>query len=1125
MALRRLSDAERDGNDIYAVIRSVGSSSDGRASSVYAPRADGQAVAIRRAFSAAGYAPRTVELAEAHGTGTRAGDAAEFAGLKAVFAENNGERAWCALGSIKSQIGHTKSAAGAAGIIKAAMALHHKVLPPTINIAQPNPKLGLEDSPFYLNASARPWIRGKDHPRRASLSSFGFGGTNFHIAMEEYAGASAKAPRYRALPAELFLFSGRDGASLRSRARSFLQAIACDADLSFHARQSQLDFALNEPCRASIVAGTLVDLGTRIARLEEAFDSSAANLGLDIAFEREPPAAGGLAVLFAGQGGQYLGMGAELAIHFDVCRSVWDEAADLPEFAGIPLHDIAFPPATFDDDARREREQALIATENAQPAIGAVSLAHWNILRRLALKIDVLAGHSFGEIMALTAAGSLAQADALKVARRRGAAMREASKNAAGAMTAVQAARSVVEPLLRAWQFDVVIANDNSAAQVVLSGRTEAVAAAEEALRARGFAATRLPVSTAFHSPLVAGAAQIFGESLEATTMNAPAIPVYANSTARRYPTDPAMMRRLLSQQLAQPVRFRETIEQMYEDGVRSFVEAGPGSVLTGLVGQILGDRSHLAVSLDHKRTGGVVQLLRAVGRLVCAGHSVDLATLWADAPPAAPQPTPSKHAVWMNGANFGRLYPPKGGVSALPAPNPARANGRREVGASASQGAEPVAEILRPAAETSAPSEAEVENISGAAAFDPSRQPDEYSDAISTEPSEEASTSATIPEDAMQNEAVIAFKAMHDTIAQEHRFFLESVSASHMAFLRTSEAILTRAMPIAASQSGGREQLVNGGARKFGVLISPEAAAAAPVIAVSASSLAARPIVAAAREADIGPIQVPPVNFASAAPAPSVGPSTQTQSHANGEADQHRANGETHANGGLSGAANGHAKRPAQPTSATPSVAPTAPATAPSSAAADLVRAVVAEKTGYPADMLNLDMDLEAELGIDSIKQVEILSTLREKMPDMPEIDPSRLGELRTLGAIAQALTANPISVASGAVDKTMARAQAAPAQAPAPAPIQPVAPAAVAEPSMAAADLVRSVVAEKTGYPADMLNLDMDLEAELGIDSIKQVEILSTLRERMPDMPEIDPSRLGELRTLGAIAMALGK
>jgi polyketide-type polyunsaturated fatty acid synthase PfaA len=221
VALKRLDDAERDGDRIYAVLSGVGSSSDGRSKSVYAPVSEGQANSIRRAYDAAGFEPESIELIEAHGTGTKAGDAAEFGGLALVFGDKDAEqKQWCAMGTVKSQIGHTKAAAGAAGLFKAVMALNHKVLPPTIKVDQPSEKLDLKNSPFYINTATRPWIRGTAHPRRAGVSSFGFGGSNFHLALEEYQGESPHAHRVRSAAVELVVISGVDGAQVAEQART-----------------------------------------------------------------------------------------------------------------------------------------------------------------------------------------------------------------------------------------------------------------------------------------------------------------------------------------------------------------------------------------------------------------------------------------------------------------------------------------------------------------------------------------------------------------------------------------------------------------------------------------------------------------------------------------------------------------------------------------------------------------------------------------------------------------------------------------------------------------------------------------------------------------------------------------
>ncbi|MEE9296945.1 MAG: beta-ketoacyl synthase N-terminal-like domain-containing protein, partial [Phycisphaerae bacterium] len=189
VVLKRLEDARRDGDRIYAVIRGMGSSSDGRSQSIYAPRSQGQAEALRSAYRLGGVDPGTIEMVEAHGTGTRVGDLVEFEALKTVYRQARARGTWCALGSVKSQIGHTKAAAGVAGLIKAVLALHHQVLPPTIKVSEPNPEFEIASSPFYLNTEPRPWIATNAHPRRSCVSSFGFGGSNFHVVLEECASA------------------------------------------------------------------------------------------------------------------------------------------------------------------------------------------------------------------------------------------------------------------------------------------------------------------------------------------------------------------------------------------------------------------------------------------------------------------------------------------------------------------------------------------------------------------------------------------------------------------------------------------------------------------------------------------------------------------------------------------------------------------------------------------------------------------------------------------------------------------------------------------------------------------------------------------------------------------------
>ncbi len=254
VALRRLDDAERDGNRIYAVLRGIGSGSDGRAKSVYAPRAEGQVRTIQRAFEAADCTPATIDLVEAHGTGTKPGDLAEFEALRQVFeADDAAQKNDCALGSVKSQIGHTKGAAASAGLIKAALALHHKVLPPTIKVTKPSERLRVDDSPFYINTETRPWIRDPaSHPRRAAVSSFGFGGTNFHVILEEYRGEK-RLPRLRALPSELILFGAETREDLVTDLRKVADETLPASSLGHVARERSARFNPRAKARLALV--------------------------------------------------------------------------------------------------------------------------------------------------------------------------------------------------------------------------------------------------------------------------------------------------------------------------------------------------------------------------------------------------------------------------------------------------------------------------------------------------------------------------------------------------------------------------------------------------------------------------------------------------------------------------------------------------------------------------------------------------------------------------------------------------------------------------------------------------------------------------------------------------------
>ncbi|WP_437761512.1 SDR family NAD(P)-dependent oxidoreductase [Sorangium sp. So ce764] len=1135
VALKRLDDAERDGDRVYAVIRGIGSSSDGRSKSVYAPVPEGQAKAIRRTYAAAGYGPETVELMEAHGTGTKAGDAAEFEGLRAMFdASGREDRQWCALGSVKSQIGHTKAAAGAAGLFKAIMALHHKVLPPTIKVDRPNPKLDIEKTAFYLNTQARPWIRPGDHPRRASVSSFGFGGSNFHVALEEYTGPAPKAWRVRALPAELFLLSADTPAALADRARALAKEAEVPEILRFLARESVLSFDASRPARLGLCATDEADLRKKLEQVAahlEARPEQALSAPLVHCASGEAP--GRVAFLFPGQGSQYAGMGADALMTFDPARAAWDAAAGVA-IADAPLHEVVFPRPVFSDEDRAAQEARLRETRWAQPAIGATSLAHLALLAALGVRAEAFAGHSFGEITALHAAGALSAADLLRVARRRGELMGAASSER-GAMIAVPRGIDEVRAL---GLGGVVIANHNGPKQVVLSGSVAAIEAAEERLKGVGIQARRLDVAAAFHSPLVAEASAPLREFLAGIAVEAPAAPVYSNAEIEPYAGGGDAARDRLARQLAEPVRFVEEIERMYADGVRTFVEVGPGSVLTNLVGDILSGRPHRAVALDRKGKHGVTSLFEAVARLAVAGVPLDTRVLWEGfAAPSDPRALPKpKLALQINGSNYGKPYPPQGGAKALPAASPPRAAqkpapeaARAVVSAprpvvSASQpgvsASAPTVSAPRPVVSASAPAvSAPRAVVSAPRAVVSASQPGVSASApvaSTPRPTVSASTpvvSASRP--AAGASWLAAYQEAQRATAEAHGVYQRTMAESHIAFLQAAEASFSGLAALATGAPYPVAPTTVSEVRPAPVLLAPvhvgpvSEASVRPAAAPTARSSEGRSNVAldglngAGGELSMAvalPAQAAPAVTAKAAvAAPAVTAKAATAAPA--------------------AAVKAAAAAPAVSTAVTAPVAAVATqavvAAAPRVDIERLVLDVVADKTGYPVSMLGLQMELESDLGIDSIKRVEILSSVRDRTPGLAEVDASALAQLRTLGQVVDHLRASlpaagPAASASPAVAAPAAKASAV------------AAPAVTSTAAPGAADVERvvmAVVAETTGYPAEMLGLQMELESDLGIDSIKRVEILSAVRDRTPGLAEVDASALAQLRTLGQV------
>ena len=912
-ALRRLADAERDGDTVYAVIRGVGTASDGRGGAIYAPMSSGQVRALRRAYEAAGFEPDTVGLIEAHGTGTIAGDAAEVAALRQVFTgAGRADAGWCALGSVKSQIGHTKNAAGAAGMLKAVLALHHRVLPPTIKVERPNPRLELDGSPFYLNTHARPWISDGRHPRRAGVSSFGFGGTDFHVALEEYTGPSAARLRVRTVSRELVLLSADAPDGLVAAARALA---ADDRPADTRARESQTAFSPDAPVRLALVAGEDLSAALEAAAERVAAEPATSFTGPGgLCYGAAPAEPGRVAFLFSGQGSQYVEMGAELAMSLPAAAHTWD-AVGTVEFAGVPLHRVVFPPPAFSADDRDRQQAMLTRTEWAQPALAAASMAATAVLAALGCRPDVVAGHSFGELTALHTAGCFDEETLLRLARRRGELMRDACAQE-GAMLAVGATEEQVRSLL-ADVGDVWIANHNAPRQVVVSGAPGAVSAFAGLSEAAGYTTRQLDTSVAFHSPLVADAVGPLREALTRVDVRPPRIAVYSNTSAGPYPNDPDAIRDQLAAQLERPVQFVDMIEAMYADGIRTFIEVGARGTLARLAGEVLAGRDHLAVTVDRPRDG-MGALHAGLAQLAVGGLRLELAALWEPFGAFQEQKQVTRRAAMtidILGANYGKPYPTSDGSTWPTGP-------AGSAGAAAPVAPAPAvpAPVGLPAAPAPAPAPASVVQAPVAAA---------------------PGTAGLAP--AADDAWMATLRHTQQLATEAHLAYQRVMSESHLAFLRLAETAL-------AGLSGGT---------------------------ASTTALPAPPV----------PMPSPPpmpVQPGTAAPLP-VMVSAETQNQPAG------------ADAALSTGAAG------------PDIA-------------DLL-AVVADKTGYPVQVLDPAMELDSDLGIDSIKRVEILAEVNRRFPGLPQIDSAVLGAAATLAEIAGLLGTGPAQAASSAAPGSPAR------------------------------------------------------------------------------------------------------
>ncbi|KAF1007337.1 MAG: Phthiocerol synthesis polyketide synthase type I PpsE [Luteibacter sp.] len=599
--LKRLTDAERDGDTIHAVIRGVAVNNDGAdKASFTAPNAAGQAAVVTMALRDAGVDARDISYVEAHGTATPLGDPIEMQGLTQAFRQYTGDTGFCAIGSLKSNVGHLVMAAGAAGVIKTAMAMTERRLPPSLHYTAANPRLDLATSPFVVNDTLRPW-QTAGTPLLAGVSSFGVGGTNAHVILEE---APRRTPSDAATGSQLLALSARSPSALAASAGRLADHLAAHPEANLADAAWTLAVGRKAFMQRCHVVAT--DTTYAVAKLRDIAAAAICHAC------RDPQP--GVVFLFPGQGSQYAGMGRELHATEPVFRAALDEVANaLHDELGFDLRQ-----RMFDGD-----EEALRATALTQPATFAMEYALARLWMALGVRPVAMIGHSIGEFAAAAIAGTMSVADAARLVARRGRLMQGLPS---GAMLSVRLGAAELRARLPE---SLSLAAENAPNASVVAGTHDAIDAFRATLEADGVACRELHTSHAFHSSMMEPVLDAFRAEVARVALSAPAIAIVSTATGRPLTADKATSPDYWTSHLRHTVRFSPALLHALEEGSHAFLEVGPRTALMQLARQHAQSRGRgVVASLSADAAGERAAWLDAAGALWSAGVDLDLAAL-----------------------------------------------------------------------------------------------------------------------------------------------------------------------------------------------------------------------------------------------------------------------------------------------------------------------------------------------------------------------------------------------------------------------------------------------------------------------------------------------------------------
>jgi len=596
VVLRRLEDALADGDTIRAVILGSAINNDGADKAGYtAPSISGQASVVAEAMSVGSVEPDTIQYIETHGTGTRIGDPIEIQALSRVFGTSDRAN-FCALGSLKTNIGHLDEAAGVAGLMKTVLAVERGHIPPSLHFESPNPEIDLENSPFYVNAHLRPWPA-TDGPRRAGISSFGIGGTNAHIVLEQApAGVQSSASRRPVIVP----VSARSANALTQARAQLADHLEANPELAPAAVASTLQIGRQAFGWRSAVCGDTLEEIVRDLRVDRR-TADPADTGVPLAF------------LFPGQGSQHPEMAAELYETEPFFREELDRCCELLR-QHAPQESLSFlQPATATST------QALTRTDSAQPALFVVEIALARLWMHWGVKPDYLIGHSLGEYVAACLAEVFSLEEAIRIVSARGQLMQSMP---AGAMLALPLAEAEAMAYLSP-QLDVAAINASD--QTIVSGSEDLIIALEQRLTADGISGRRLATSHAFHSHMMEPALAPFEEVMRSVSLAEPRIPIISNTTGEPLSAQQAMDPSYWTAHLRGTVRFSAGIDFLVQQGCGILLEVGPSNVLSRIADRLTKDVA-VVTSLPNPRQNSTDRdtLTQAIGQVWTRGIDVD---------------------------------------------------------------------------------------------------------------------------------------------------------------------------------------------------------------------------------------------------------------------------------------------------------------------------------------------------------------------------------------------------------------------------------------------------------------------------------------------------------------------